>query len=186
MEKSEKSQKAQSKLKSINKLKNNNNNMLQILSGVFKVILLHHLQPEEQRKPLSIELKAAGISEDLIQKSLLWLQRFFSYSAQDYEKVLNNFNHSHNRIFAPQELARIGVEGQNFLTELSSQHILAPAKREFLMDCIMGEDIDPLSLPQLQFLTFMVLSQDCKRAEEIRWLEEIVLKQHSELTTLAN
>jgi Smg protein len=185
MDKAEKNQKIQNNLKVANKT-NNNNNMLQILSGVFRVILSHHLQPEDQRKPLSIELKAAGISEALIQKSLSWLQRFFSYSEKDYEKISNNFNHANNRIFAPQELARIGIEGQNFLIELGSQHMISPAKREFLMDCIMGEDIEPLSLPQVQFLTFMVLSQDCKRAEEIQWLEEIVLKQHSELTTLAN
>jgi uncharacterized protein Smg (DUF494 family) len=184
MQKTQKAQQIQSKIKKVKK--SNNNNMLQILSGVFRVILSHHLQPEDQRKPLSIELKAAGMSEALIQRSLLWLQQFFSYSEKDYQKISNNFNHANNRIYAPQELDIIGLEGQRFLTELSTQHILSPAKREFLMNCIMGEDIDPLSLPQLQFLTFMVLSQDCKRPEEIRWLEEIVLKQHSELTTLAH
>jgi hypothetical protein len=50
----------------------------------------------------------------------------------------------------------------------------------------MGEDIAPLTLPQLQFLTFVTLTQDCKKPEEVAWLEEIILKRDPELTTLAH
>jgi Smg protein len=183
-----KNKSSKNSLSDSSKSQNNSNNisMIKILSGVFRMILLHHLKPEENKKPLSIKLNAEGVSPALVEKSLNWLQKFFSYTPEAYEKIENNFNLLNNRIYAPQEITRISLEGRNFLSELTAQGILSAPKREFLMDCIMGEEIDPLSLSQLQFLTFIVLSQDCKRPEEVWWLEDIVLKQDSELTTLAN
>lgn len=168
--------------------KNQNINMIRILAQVFRVVLMHHLHPSQEKEPLSIQLQATGISEEVIQKSLLWFQKFFSYRPEAYEKLSSPLLRDMlvHRIYAPQEIQRIGIDGQNFLTELTLQHVLSPAKREFLMDCIMGEEIEPLTLPQLQFLTFMVLSQECRKPEEVEWLEEIVLKHESELTTLAH
>lgn len=168
--------------------KNQNINIITILSEVFRVVLMHHIQPEETKKPLSIKLKTTGISEYLIQKSLLWLQKFLNYDSEMYEKLsippLSDL--LLYRVYAPQEIERIGLKGQQLLDELTLQGVLSLGKREFLMDCIMGEDIAPLTFPQLQFLTFMVLTQDCKKTEEVEWLEGIVLKHETELTTLAN
>ena len=166
-----------------------NISIINILAQVFRVVLSHHFQPQTpEKKPLNVELKAAGISDEIIQKSLRWFQQFFAYNPKVYEKLnTHQFDTTFlHRTYAPQELHRIGIEGQQFLTQLSMEHVLSPARREFLMDCIMSEEIAPLTLPQLQFLTFMVLSQDCKRPEEVVWLEEIVLKREKELNTLAH
>jgi uncharacterized protein Smg (DUF494 family) len=169
-------------------IENQNINILNVLSEVFRIILSHHLQPEKDKKPLSIKLKAEGISEAVVEKSLLWLKKFFDYRPELYEKLSDPALKSNliHRFYAPQEIARIGEEGPEFLNTLCFEHILPPAKREFLMDCIMGEDIAPLTLPQLQFLTFVTLTQDCKKPEEVAWLEEIILKRDPELTTLAH
>ncbi len=168
--------------------KDQNVNIISILAQVFRVVLLHHLHPEAQQKPLSIQLQATGISEKIIEKSLRWLQKFFDYSPDTYERLSNPLSQLTlmHRVYLPQEIERIGEAGQQLLTELSLQHVLSPAKREFLMDCIMSEEIEPLTLPQLQFLTFMVLTQHCQRVEEVEWLEGIVLKRDSELNTLAH
>jgi Smg protein len=162
--------------------------MMNILAQVFRAILDHHLHTQPSQTPLSLQLKASGIPQELVQRALQWLEKFFAYDPVFYDTLNHGLTQESMtyRLYASQETERLGIGGQEYLTDLTLKRVLSPGKREFLIDCIMSEDITQLTLQQLRFLTFMVLAQDCKKPEEIDWLKQIVLKPESELTTLAN
>lgn len=150
---------------------------INVLADVFKLISADK-EVLKTPKVLTAKLKEKGINEKELCGALMWLVSFFTYDKAQYDIV------PANRILTSREIERLGEKGYDFIANLTSQGILSPGRREFLLDKLMSIESEPLEFKQLKLLTFISITNDMERKEEIKWIEAVVLKESPDTATL--
>jgi len=82
------------------------------------------------------------------------------------------------RIYADPEKIKLGDAGIKLLEELVEIKVLSLSQREILIDQLMQLDNDEIPLHHLRWLLFIALAADAKSAQQLCWLDCLVLKDH--------
>ena len=69
----------------------------------------------------------------------------------------------------------MGTEGLAVLDEMVSQELLSSADRELVLHQCMILDADEIPVSHLRWIVFMVLATKAKDAEQLVWLDHVVL-----------
>ena len=78
------------------------------------------------------------------------------------------------RIYSPEESARLGVEGIGFLLFLEQNGVLSPEAREQILEHALALDLEQVDLDQLKWVVLMVLFNQKDQATTLTWLEDLV------------
>ena len=134
-----------------------------------------NLQAEKIEKD---ELAEIGFLQKDIQRALKWIE-LFSLLKEDYIK-LENGSMPHNRVFNTHEKAKLGVAGEGFLHHLSLSGFNSPAMRELMINSIMALDTERVSLEEIKWICFIVITSVNEEERSQLWLESIVLWDNDE------
>jgi Smg protein len=115
------------------------------------------------------ELKEAGFNIDEIIRAFDWLERLGDISQ------LQEVSEKSFRIFSPDEQKRIGIDCQGFLSFIETLGILDPVSREIVIDRLLGLTPEKIDLPQVKWVTLMVLFNQRNRKEALKAMEHLVL-----------
>lgn len=135
-------------------------NEIEIVSYIFAV----HNPANTDRWSLNVDrqellnkLQHAGFSVAKIEMALDWLTSLAQQQMTEHD--LNEVDSV--RIFAPEEIAKIGEDNLTFITILEDAEILNPATREIVLNQLLLLKQDDISLTEVKLVAFMVLvSQD--------------------------
>ena len=82
------------------------------------------------------------------------------------------------RIYADPEKTKLGEAGIKLLEELVQIKVLSLSQREILIDQLMQLETDEIPLHHLRWLLFIALAADVRSAQQLCWLDCLVLKDH--------
>jgi Smg protein len=129
--------------------------MFDILVYLFENYVHADACPEPAQ--LARKLTAAGFEEEEITDALEWLSGLRQLS--DGERPAQNARAGSLRIYADDELARLGVECRGFLLFLENAGILDAECREIIIERALALDDPEIELENLKVIVLMVLWQ---------------------------
>jgi Smg protein len=145
------------------------NSVFDILIYVFDRYMLEELPANAEREMLARDLESAGFAEANVARALDWLDDL----AQKREPGLRSGEQSF-RVYAPQELARLGPQCCGLLTTLEHAGILSAGQREIVIDRLLALDAEELDLEQVKWLVLMVLSSQPGQELACAQMEDLV------------
>ena len=104
---------------------------------------------------LTRRLTAAGFEDEEISDALAWLSGLEQVT-QESIAVGPESNHAF-RIYAAQEVDRLGAEAIGFLSFLEHAAQLTPTQREIVIERALATDETPIPLEMLKVIVLMVL-----------------------------
>ncbi len=131
---------------------------------------------EPDRESLRTELVEAGFADSEVNKALAWLE---GLAGQQLDPNLAVGPGRAMRVFAPEEIARLGVESRGFLLFLEQAGVLDHQTRELVLDRLMALDEGEIDLEQLKWVVLMVLFNQPGREAEFAWIEDLVFDQQA-------
>lgn len=121
-------------------------------------------------------LNDAGFTEADINRALAW---FAELSVRP--KVFNKPQGSSVRLYTPEEMEKISVDGRGFLFHLEKIGVLDSAQREVIVDKIMALDEDYLMLEDIKWIVLMSIFNQPDKAEALVWLERMIINNDNEV-----
>lgn len=128
--------------------------MFDILVYLFENYVHADACPEGEQ--LARKLSAAGFEEDEIVEAMEWFSELRRNSDQVSPCGQGN---GAIRLFAPEELAHIGVECRGFLVFLENSGVLDGATRELIIERALALTEASLTLNRFKVIVLMVLWQ---------------------------
>lgn len=98
------------------------------------------------------KLSAVGFEEDEISEALAWLDGLQTVT---HDVVVAPSDQA-SRVFAEQELERLGPEALGFLQFLESAGVLTPLLREVVLDRVLAVPRGPVALEDFKILVLLV------------------------------
>ncbi len=98
------------------------------------------------------KLSAVGFEEDEISEALAWLDGLQTVA---HDVVVAPSDRA-SRVFAEQELERLGPEALGFLQFLESAGVLTPLLREMVLDRVLAVPRGPVALEDFKILVLLV------------------------------
>lgn len=148
---------------------------------IFEVLMYlftHHMKNDcklaltEER--LAAELEQVGFSGDIIDKALYWLNGLLDLQENiDHETDCNNSI----RIYSPEEYFYLDTSTRGFLLFLENMGILNAKTRELVIDRLIAIEDEEIGLPQVKWVTLLVLFHQPNGEAALACMENLVLEQ---------
>lgn len=149
-------------------------NMLDILMYLFEHCLDSETGMMPEESVLRGQLDDAGFQHKEIDKAFAWLEELANAREQNFQEQLGS-NRS-IRIYAEQEQLRLDKECRGFLLFLEQIGVLDPISRELVIDRAMALETNEIDLPQLKWVTLMVLFNQPGQEAALAWMEDLLFE----------
>lgn len=126
-------------------------NVFDVLIYLFERFMESDADTQPDSDEVRVDLVEAGFPQAEITKALDWLDTLTRH------QPIQPVSPPAFRVFCPEEMARLDVEGRGLLMFLEQCGILTPASRELVIDRVMAIDERHLSLENLKWMVLMVL-----------------------------
>ncbi|MFO1428532.1 MAG: DUF494 family protein [Candidatus Competibacteraceae bacterium] len=146
-------------------------NVLDVLLYLFQNYMSDDDDSSSDRESIETELLEAGFPSAEINQAFEWLDGLAA--RQETPVVVFNEERSF-RVFTPQELARLDVQGRGFLLFLEQAGVLSSETRELVIDRVMALETDEIDLTQLKWVILMVLFNQPGQEEAYAWMEDLM------------
>ena len=148
-------------------------NVLDVLLYLFQNYMSDDDDSSSDRESIETELLEAGFPSAEINQAFEWLDGL----AARQETPVIVFNEERSfRVFTPQELARLDVQGRGFLLFLEQAGVLSSETRELVIDRVMALETDEIDLTQLKWIILMVLFNQPGQEEAYAWMEDLMFE----------
>jgi Smg protein len=131
--------------------------------------------------PEQAMILATSSNSDLA-KATAWFETLVNKSLSPIPSASTFHIRSSIRIYPDEERNKLGEEGIKLLEELVQIKVLSLAQREVVIDQLMKLDTDEIPIHQLRWVLFVALATEAKNAEQLCWLDCLVLKDHRNRT----
>lgn len=143
--------------------------MFEILMFLFENYMDSSAALKMDNETLLIELEKIGFERFEINRALHWLNGLidFQISPALTKRAL--------RYYLPDEIERLGVEGQGLLIYLEQIGILDPMSREMVIDRVMALDSREVDLGRIKWVVLIVLFNQPDKKLALTLMQEMVL-----------
>lgn len=146
--------------------------MFEVLMYLFE----HHMQGDCKLQLsedlLMAELEKAGFNAPTIDRALDWLDGLLVVQEQTAELT----RIESIRVYTPEEAYTLTTEIMGFLLFLEQVGILNPITRELVIDRLMAIDDQDIDLPQVKWVTLLVLFNQPDEEAALACMENLVLE----------
>ena len=146
--------------------------MFDVLMYLFETYVQSDAYLMVDQDELAEELTRAGFHQDEIYKALSWLEHLAEL--HDDERASRSICAPDSfRIYAPEEMLKLGAECRGFLLFLEQIRVLDCETREIVIDRLMDLDSAEIELDDLKWVVLMVLfnvpgsENACHQMEEL-------------------
>lgn len=122
------------------------------------------------------ELKEAGFDIEEISRAFDWLDGLAELAK------LQTVHNDTFRMLSPEEQNRLEPDCWGYLLFLEQVGILDPMCREIVLDRLMGLAPEKIDLPQVKWVTLMVLFNQADQKAALKTLEQLILTSNSGMT----
>lgn len=119
-----------------------------------------------------LELEKIGFDRFEIDRALEWLNGLNEFQQAVKARPVSNHSIRH---FLPEEVERLGVEGQGFLLYLEQINILDPTTREIVIDRVMALDPREVDPGRVRWVILMVLFNQPDKKSALNLMQEMIL-----------
>lgn len=150
--------------------------MFDVLMYLFETYVQSDADLMIDQDELSEELVRAGFHQDEIFKALRWLEHLADLH-QDPNVSRQVCTPDSFRVYAADEMTKLGVECRGFLLFLEQIGVLTSDTREIVIERLMELDSSEIELEDLKWVVLMVLfnvpghEKACHRMEELLYDE---------------
>lgn len=120
------------------------------------------------------ELKEAGFDVEEIDRAFGWLDGL-TRSTEESEQI-KHASSGCIRVLSPDEQIKISPECWGFLLYLEQIGILDTATREIVIDRLVVFEHEQIDVPQIKWVTLMVLFNNPNAKEALSSMEQLVLE----------
>lgn len=146
--------------------------MFEVLMYLFENHMQSDCKLHITEKDLMAELVTAGFHSLTIDKALDWLDGLLLIQ----EQTVPLASSESLRIFTPYETQKLTAEIQGFLLSLEHMGILNTATRELVIDRLMAIEEHDIDLPQVKWVTLLVLFNQPDEEAALACMENLVLE----------
>lgn len=155
-------------------------NVLDVLMYLFENYMDEGPEFNPDQEALMAELSQAGFPHGEINKAFDWLEGLATLRAQ--EGVRETAKLHSVRIYARDELQKLGIDARGFLLFLEQNGVLNPPARELVIDRVMALESEEIDLEQLKWIILMVLFNQPGQEQAYAWMEDLVFNEtHGQL-----
>lgn len=146
--------------------------MFEVLMYLFE----NHMQTDCKlhltEEVIMAELERAGFNSSTIDRALDWLEGLLNIQASTF--ILTTTTSI--RIYTSDESYKLNVEIRGFLLFLQQMGILNTVTRELVIDRLMAIDEQEVDLPQVKWVTLLVLFNQPNEEAALACMENLVLE----------
>jgi Smg protein len=146
--------------------------MFEVLMYLFENHMQNNCKLHLTEDLLMAELEQAGFKSETIDRALNWLEGLML--AQENTAQLT-FTES-LRVFTPHETYKLNADIVGFLLFLQQIGILNTITRELVIDRLMAIDDQDIALPQVKWVTLLVLFNQPDEERALACMEHLVLE----------
>jgi Smg protein len=146
--------------------------MFDVLMYLFENHMQSNCKLDLAEDILVIELEKAGFHSAIIERALNWLEGLLT--VQKNTSIASTTESL--RIYTPQEICRLNSEILGFLLFLQQRRILNTITRELVIDRLMAIEEQDISLPQVKWVTLLVLFNQPNEGAALACMESLVLE----------
>jgi Smg protein len=147
-------------------------NILEVLMYLFENHMQDNCNIELSQEDLFDELKQAGFCKEEIARAFSWLGGLISHSETT---EAGSCSDSSFRPLTLHEQSVIGKDCWGFLLYLERIGILDAACREIVIDRLMNLEPEEINLPQVKWVTLMVLFNNPHAKSALSALQQLIL-----------
>ncbi len=155
-------------------------NTLEIIISLFNHQMNKALTGVDSLSPESAFILANSSAKQVI-KAVSWLDTLVQKTHPTAFTPIQTIRSS-IRVYSDMERHRLGDFGVNLLEELVQIKLLSLNQREAVIEQIQKLDSDEIPIHHLRWLLFIVLAAEAKSAQQLCWLDCLVLKDHKNRT----
>lgn len=149
-------------------------NMFEVLMYLFENHMKNDCKLILTEETLTAELEQVGFSSDSIDKALDWLEGLMELQESANAEPAGKDS---LRIYSPDEQLRLDANSRGFLLFLENIGILNPRTRELVIDRLMAIEDEEIGLPQVKWVTLLVLFNQPNEEAALACMENLVLDQ---------
>jgi Smg protein len=146
--------------------------MFEVLMYLFENHMQSDCKLHLNEDVLMAELEKAGFNSATIDRALDWLEGLLT--VQESTSIISTSESI--RIYTPQETYRLDVEILGFLLFLQQMGILNTITRELVIDRLMAIEDQDIDLPQVKWVTLLVLFNQPNEEAALACMENLVLE----------
>lgn len=147
--------------------------MFEILMYLFENYMEGNVSLNTDSNTILSELTQAGFPAQEVGRALDWLDGLSR--VQEYVKASPQSNPNAMRFYLPEEIARLGKDGQAFLLYLEQLHILDSTTREIVLDRIMALDAREVDLGRIKWVVLIALFNQPDKKSALSLLQDMIL-----------
>lgn len=151
--------------------------MFDILMYLFENYIHSEAEVMVDHDVLTDELTRAGFHQDEIYKALAWIEKLAALQNSDTYPYLTRTSTNTNRIYTPEELARLDIECRGFILFLEQVNLLDLSTREMVIDRVMELDTKEFGLDDLKWVILMVLFNVPGRESAYSQMEDLIFDE---------
>lgn len=149
-------------------------NVLDVLMYLFENYMDDDTDMHPDRESLQIELQEAGFPNMEINKAFSWLESLASN--QEGSDGVDAPAARSMRVYAPEERARVDVDGQGFLLHLEQCGLLNAQQRELVLDRLIALESDEIDIEQVKWVVLMVMFNQPGHEPAQPWMEDLLFE----------
>lgn len=147
--------------------------MFEVLMYLFENHMRGDCRLPLAEETLTVELEMAGFHSDTIDKTLDWLEGLLIV-----QENTSQFSTTQSlRVYANYERHKLSADVRGFLLSLEQAGILNTITRELVIDRLMAIDDEEIGLPQVKWVTLLVLFNQPDGEAALACMENLVLEQ---------
>lgn len=146
--------------------------MFEVLMFLFENYMDGNVSLNMDDETIVLELERVGFDRFEIDRALDWLEGLNEFQQAVQSGTLSTKALRH---YLPEEVERLGIEGQGFLLHLEQINILDPATREIVIDRIMALDPREVDLGRIRWVVLMALFNQPDKRSALSLLQDMIL-----------
>lgn len=146
--------------------------MFEVLMYLFENHMQSDCKLHLTEEVLIAELEKAGFSSDTIDRALDWLDGLLLIQENTVEVATNESL----RVFTSYEIYKLNADIIGFLLFLQQVGILNTITRELVIDRLMAIEEQEIDLPQVKWVTLLVLFNQPNEEAALACMENLVLE----------
>jgi len=131
---------------------------MDVLIYLFENYMINDVIWDSKRDELTEELIGAGFTDDEVLNAFVWVEAGLEAYSTDTPNYIRAQSPSSLRVYAKEEITKLGANGVELLTRLVHFGVLDQILREVVIDRIMAIDTKNINVNHIKWVVVMVLS----------------------------
>lgn len=146
--------------------------VLELLIGLFSK-KVHGQAPRASKMTLEHALSLATMDKVDVTNAIHWLDSLVKQARAARQDMKPS--DSAIRMYSHEERERLGSDCIQLLTDWQNMRVITALQREVIIEQMLSLEVSEVSMNQIRWVAFLVLTADSKNPEQIFWLEYILL-----------